>query len=242
MWKKKVMKNIKIVHCGIDFEAEREKLSSNQLQSLGIRYTRIKNQPYDFDPPINKIIDNRKDWYLGKSKPFNQWGLTSRHYGAWLSHKQGIMLGFADGEHTLVCESDCKILDVKKFKSRLEEAVKVLDKTEYPIVRFEKPNNWIETNFYNKVSENILECDNVLLGHCYLINNKSKPLFDKMYNSVGWHAPDIWLNIAFERQNQKQLCFNEELTHQFGGFSEIDKVDVKETDKFVETGVTLKKI
>lgn len=59
MWKKKVMKNIKIVHCGIDFEAEREKLSSNQLQSLGIRYTRIKNQPYDFDPPINKIIDNR---------------------------------------------------------------------------------------------------------------------------------------------------------------------------------------
>ena len=63
-----------------------------------------------------------------------------------------------------------------------------------------------------------------------------------MYNSVGWHAPDIWLNIAFERQNQKQLCFNEELTHQFGGFSEIDKVDIKETDKFVETGVTLKKI
>ena len=177
-----------------------------------------------------KIIQagiGRKDMYVGKDKDFNTFGFTPRHYGAFLSHKQSIMLGFADKGHSLICEADCKIFDLEIFKKRLQEASNILDKTDYPIVRFEPSNKSkysIPTIFGKQVSKNIFECDQIILGHCYLINEKSKLFFENLYNNVGWHTPDWWLVHAFQEYNQKMLGFKEKLTHQFSGFSEIDKI------------------
>jgi len=217
-------KKIKIIHAGIDSTSPREQQSIEQLKSLGERYIRIENTPYNEEPPLEEIYKGRKDWYVGKEKDYNQFGFTPRHYGAFLSHKQSIMLGFADRGHSLICEADCKILDMEKFKLRLQEALKVLDETNYHIIRFETPNKGISTTFYNQVSKNIFECDQVILGQCYLVNEKSKAFYEHLFNNVGWHTPDWWLVYAFQEFNQKMLCFKEELTHQFEGFSEIDRV------------------
>ena len=176
------MNSIKIIQAGIDRNADREVKSMEQLKSLGLRYIRIENEPYDREPPVNEIFRGWTHLYKPGDKHHTELGLNSRHYGAWLSHKQSIMLGFSDKGHSLICEADCKILDLDKFKERLEEASKILDETDYPIVRFEKPNSGgIQTQFYNQVSENIFECNEQIMGHCYLINEKSKNLFEKLY-------------------------------------------------------------
>jgi hypothetical protein len=218
-------KKVKIIQFGLHGGSEREVQSQQQLQSLTSNYTRIENARYSKEPPINEIFEGRKDWYVGLTKEPDTWGLTPPHYGCWLGHKQAIQLGFCENEHFLVCEGDCRILDMDLFKTRLQEAIKVHDEQDYPIIRFEEPNNELTTTFFDQVSKNIWEFDNIALSHCYLVNKKSKPIFDWLFLNVGWHTPDWWLNFAFPKADIKMLCFNEKLTTQFDGFSEIDKIE-----------------
>ena len=65
-------KKIKIIHAGIDSTSPREQQSIEQLKSLGERYIRIENTPYDEEPPLEEIYKGRKDWYVGKEKDYNQ--------------------------------------------------------------------------------------------------------------------------------------------------------------------------
>jgi hypothetical protein len=217
--------DIKAIQFGLHDKSEREISSQQQLQSLTSNYTRIENARYSKEPPINEIFEGRKDWYVGLTKEPDTWGLTPPHYGCWLGHKQAIQLGFCENEHFLVCEGDCRILDMDLFKTRLQEAIKVHDEQDYPIIRFEEPNNELTTTFFDQVSKNIWEFDNIALSHCYLVNKKSKPIFDWLFLNVGWHTPDWWLNFAFPKADIKMLCFNEKLTTQFDGTSAIDGVE-----------------
>lgn len=216
--------DIRIIQFSTDQFTAREQASSDQLKSLGLPYTRIENPVYDEVPPLDNIFQGDTNLYVGLSKEYHEFGLTPRHYGCWLGHKQAINLGHCENNHFLVCEGDCKILNIETFKDRLNEAIQILNNTEYPIVRFEEPNNGITTSFFNKVSDNFWECDKVNLGHCYLINKKSKSFFTKIYNDIGWHAFDWWISIAFTQSNQKMLCLKEKITTQFDGFSDIDKL------------------
>ena len=226
--------NFKIIQSGLNRYDEREVMSIGQLKSLSndmnVRYIRIENQPFNWDAPVNNIYKGWVGFYRGRTKEKGTPGLTDRHYGAWLSHKQSIMLGFSDSGHSLICESDCRILDMDLFKERLKEAVEVLDENpEYHIVRFEPTNNppGFVTNYNKQISENIFECDRITLGHCYLINEKSKDFFVHLYDENGWTTPDDWLLFNFNEKNIPFLGFKEILTSQYDGFSEIDKIEKK---------------
>ncbi len=216
---------IKVIQIGLHNKTERETQSQQQLQSLTSNYIRIENTPYDKEPPLNSIFNGDKNAYVGLSKEHHEVGLISRHYGCWLGHKQAIQLGFCENEHFLVCEGDCRILDINLFKERLQEAIKVLDEKNYHIVRFEEPYNGVGTTLYNQVSNYLWECDFINCSHCYLVNKNSKNFYDYIYNSIGWTASDWWIQEAFLLNNLKMLCFKEKLTSQFDGFSEIDKIN-----------------
>lgn len=226
--------NFKIIQSGINRYDEREIKSMEQLKTLSnlfnVRYIRVENPPYEWDAPVDEIFKGWVGFYRGKSKKYEEQGLTDRHYGAWLSHKQSIMVGFSDKGHSLICESDCKILDMDVFKKRLEESIEVLNENpNYPIIRFEPPNNpkGFITNFNKQVSKNIFECDRITLGHCYLINENAKEFFNNLYNEEGWTTPDDWLLFNFVDRKIPFLTFKEVLTSQFDGFSEIDKIEKK---------------
>jgi len=220
--------NCKIIQSGLDNTSEREVLSMEQLKSLGLRYIRIENQPYDRPAPLNNIFKNWVGFYYGSDKDPNISGLTDRHYGAWLSHKQAILLSYSDDYHSLICECDCRILNLDLFKERLSEAIKVLDENpEYPVVRFEPISfsmNFYDVGLGKQVSENIFECKKISLGHCYLINKNSESFFRSLFTEEGWTTPDDWLLFTFFDRNIPFLCFTENLTTQFDGFSEIDKI------------------
>jgi len=220
--------NCKIIHCSIDPFSEREKQSINQLENLGLRYVRIQNQPYNWPAPQHNMFKNWVGFDHGSDKDPNITGLTDRHYGAWLSHKQAILLSFADDDYSLICECDCRILDVDLFRERLSEAIKVLEENpEYPIVRFEPISfsmNFYDVELGKQISDNIFECKKISLGHCYLINKNSKSFFQKLFDEEGWTTPDDWLLFTFFDRNVPFLCFTENLTSQFDGFSEIDKI------------------
>ena len=218
---------IKVIQIGLHNKTERETQSQQQLQSLTSNYIRIENTPYDKEPPINQIFEGRKDWYVGLTKEPNTWGLIPPHYGCWLAHKQALQVGFCENEHFLICEGDCKILNIDLFKSRLQEAIHNLDTTTHPLVTFSEPNFATTTTFFNQASEHLWEFDNIINTQCLLINKNSKNIFDWMFNNVGWHAYDWWLNFAVAKTDKKMLCFKEKLTHQFDGFSEIDKINKK---------------
>lgn len=214
---------IKVIQIGIDREAPKESLSYAQLKNMGLgRYIRLENPPCNYDPPLDHIIFDRKDWYVGLTKEPNTWGLTSRHYGCWLAHKQAIQIGFSDEGHFLVCESDVKFDHEGIFKQRLHEALEILDTTDYPLITFSEPNRDTDTNFYEQVSENFYEFDNIIGAYCYLINGRHKSLFDSLYEKVGWHAFDWWLNFAFQTTDKKMLCQKDKIVTWYEGHSNID--------------------
>ena len=222
---------MRIIQFGVDSSSPREFLSKQQIKNLGYFYTRIENPTYDHEPPLDKIFKNNKDLYIGLTKNYEDFGLTPRHYGCWLGHRQAISLGFCEGGHFLVCEGDAKILDVDLFNKRLEEATTLLDNTTYPLVSFSEPNWRTTTQFFDKVSDNLWEYDNIINAHCYLVNGNSKHIFDWLYKNIGWHAFDWWLNYAIADYIQthpdekcRQLCFKEKITMQHDGYSEIDKI------------------
>lgn len=223
--------NLKVIQSGVDRHSEREVRSMTVLERLcdihDLRYIRLENPIYRWTPPLDNIIDGRRDWYVGHTKPSNTFGLTPRHYGCFLSHKQSMGIGFMDNDHFLVCECDLHIIDERLFIERLTEAVRLMDTTDYPMVRFESPNDCIRTLFYEQVSENIFECNALLGTHCYLVNGRSKGFWDNAFTDLGWHAADLWFNMLFERVQEKMLCFKDKLTHQYGGACAIDDL-VKE--------------
>ena len=195
--------NLKIVQCGIDRDSPREAQSIKQLKQLGndlnIRYIHIENPRYEWDAPTDNIYKKWAGSYAGKITENLGWKLqlTDYNYGCWLSHRQALSVGFADRDHTLVCEADCRILDMDLFKQRLQEAVNLLNSgVDYHLVRFEPPFYpiGIETEFFNQVSENIYECHNIFSGHCHLINKNSKAFFSALYELEGWTTNDDWLN------------------------------------------------
>lgn len=214
--------SIKIIQAGVNRKAKREQLSMAQLKGLGYRYIRIENPVYEEDPPLNHVFQGNKHWYVGKTKKPNEWGLTPRHYGCWLSQKQSLAIGFSDPGHFLVCEGDARILDEEKFKTRIEEATKILDENNYHLITFSEPHRALTTNFYEQVSENFFEFDQIAGAYCYLVNGNSKEFFDEMFNKVGWHAYDWWLVYGFQQMGEKMLCQKEKLVDWFEGYSEID--------------------
>jgi hypothetical protein len=222
-------KDIKIIQVSSEPETQREIKSFESLSKLGYRYIRIINPRYTEYPPTYNVFDNRVDWIAGITKPDpNKFGFTSGHYGAWQGHMSAILSSFVDKDYTLICECDCLLnVDPQFFRDRVDEAVSILETSNYKIVRFEAPNHQVE--FGNKVSDNLYECNLMTLGHCYMIHSKDRDFFLNRIDNVGWHTPDWWLNFAFERSNEKMLTFKDLiLTKQSEGFSIIDNVHREE--------------
>jgi hypothetical protein len=183
-------------------------------------------------PPTHNVFDGRTDWIVGITKPDpNKFGFTSGHYGAWQGHLSAILSSFVDKDYTLICECDCLItVDVDFFRARVDEAINLLENSDYKIVRFEAPNHQVQ--FTDKVSDNLYLGDKMTLGHCYMINTKHRSWWLDRLDNVGWHTPDWWLNFAFERAGEKMPIFKDfVLTKQSGGFSIIDNVEREEKER-----------
>ncbi len=216
-------KDVKIIQISSEPQIEREVKSFNSLSKLGYRYIRINNPRYKDYPPTENVIDGRVDWIVGITKPDpNQFGLTSGHYGAWQGHISAILSSFVDKDYTLICECDCLLsVDVEFFKDRVDEAIKLMESSDYKIVRFEAPSSQIQ--FSDRVSDNLYLGNIMTLGHCYLIHSKHRDWWLNKIDNIGWHTPDWWLNFAFERSGEKMPIFkNLILTKQSEGFSIID--------------------
>lgn len=237
--------NLKIIQFGVNQYDPKEVKSIKQLKQLSndlnIRYIHIENPLYEWDAPTDNIFSNWTGAYVGRTPPSNakerKINLTDFNYGCWLAHRQAIALGFADREHTLICESDCRIFDVELFKQRLEEAIKLFDKgVGYPIIRFEPPfyPTWVETKFGKQVSKNIYEVDKIFSSHCHLINGNSKEFFMHLYEKEGWLTNDDWLIWNFENRNIPMLAFKELLTFQFNGKSALNNSYPKHFDEMAK--------
>jgi hypothetical protein len=216
-------KDVKIIQVSSEPDKNREIRSYDSLSQLGYRYIRIMNPRYMEYPPVDNVFDNHREWVIGVTKPDpNQWGLTSGHYGAWQGHMSAIFASFVDKDYTLICECDCLItVDPQFFKDRVDEAINLLENSDYKIVRFESPNHQVE--YTEKVSDNLYLGNMMTLGHCYLIHSRNMDFWLERMKSVGWHSPDFWLNFSFQEKNEKMPAFKELiLTKQAGGESIID--------------------
>ena len=222
-------KDVKIVQISSEPEVQREINSYNSLSQLGYRYIRIINPRYKDFPPTDNVFDGRKDWIVGITKPNpKEFGLTSGHYGAFTGHISAILASFVDKDYSLICECDCLLnVDPQYFKDRIDEAINLLENSNYKIVRFEAPN-W-QVQFGEKVSDNLYLGNIMTLGHCYMIHSKHRNFYLDRIDKVGWHTPDWWLNFAFERADEKMPIFKDlKLTKQSEGFSLIDNIHLPE--------------
>lgn len=216
-------KDIKIVQVCSEPEKQREIDSYNSLSQLGYRYIRIINPRYTEYPPTHNVFDGRTDWIIGITKPDpDKFGFTSGHYGAWQGHVSAILSSFVDEDYTLICECDCLLnVDTQFFRDCVDEAINLLENTNYKIVRFEAPSDQVE--YTDKVSDNLWLGNIMTLGHCYMIHKRDMKFY--IDNMNFWHTPDWWLNFVFERSGEKMLIFRDlEITKQSAGFSIIDNV------------------
>jgi hypothetical protein len=215
--------DVKIIQIASEPYKEREIKSYNSLSQLGYRYIRIINPRYTEYPPTENVFDGKTDWIVGITKPDpGKFGLTSGHYGAFIGHISAILSSFVDKDYTLIYECDCLLnVDIQFFKDRVDEAINLLEITDYKIVRFESPNHQVE--YTEKLSENIYLGNIMTLGHCYMIHSKHRNFWLDRIDKVGWHSPDWWLNYSLERVNEKQPSFRYlQLTKQSSGFSLLD--------------------
>ena len=132
-------KDVKIIHVSSEPDKNREIRSYDSLSQLGYRYIRIINPRYMEYPPTHNVFEGRTDWIIGITKPDpNKFGFTSGHYGAWQGHMSAILASFVDNDYTLICECDCLItVDNQFFRDRVDEAINLLEKSDYKIFRFE---------------------------------------------------------------------------------------------------------
>jgi hypothetical protein len=218
-------KDVKIIQVSSEPNVQREVKSFNSLSKLGYRYIRIVNPRYTEYPPTHNVFDGHVDWIIGVTKPDpNKFGLTSGHYGAWQGHLSAIMSSFVDNDYTIICECDCMLaVQPDEFRSRVDEAIYLLENSDYKIVRFEAPNHQVD--FTDKLSDNIYLGNIMTLGHCYMISSRHRNWWFDRFDNVGWNTPDWWLNFAFERAGEKMPAFKDlVLTKQSEGFSIIDNV------------------
>lgn len=223
-------KDVKIVQVCSDPQDPREIASYNSLSQLGYRYIKIINPRYTEVPPSENVFDGKTEWIIGKTKEPGTWGFTSGHYGAWQGHLSAILSSFVDQDYTLICECDCLLnVDPDHFRERVDEAISLLENSNYKIVRFEAPNWQVEYKEEDRVSENIYLGDMMTLGHCYMIHSRDRDFYLDRLDNVGWHTPDWWLNYSFERAGERMPAFKDMiLTKQSEGFSIIDNVYHKE--------------
>ena len=215
-------KDVKIVQISLDLQSQREVESYKSLSKLGYKYIRIVNPLQKDYPPTHNVIDGHTDWIVGITKPEpNDWGLTSGHYGAWNGHINAILCSMVDSDYTLICECDCLLhVDEQLFKDRVDEAISVMEDFDYKIVRFESPN--FQTEYSDKLSDNIHSGNLIIMTHCYLINPKHRDWWLNRIDNVGWHTPDWWLNFAFERAGERMGIFRYlDLTKQAAGISAV---------------------
>lgn len=224
--------NIKIIQVSSEPEKTREIRSNKSLSELGYRYIRIINPRYNKYPPTHNVFGGHIDWIKGITKPDpNEFGFTSGHYGAFQGHLSAILASFVDDDYTLICECDCLItVDPQFFRDRVDEAINLLENSDYKIVRFEHGNHQVE--FGDKVSENIYLANIMTLGHCYLISSRHRSFWLDRLDKIGWHSPDFWLNFSLEDAKEYQPAFKDFiLTGQAEGYSIIDNVDRPERFK-----------
>jgi hypothetical protein len=211
---------------------QREIDSEKSLRSLGYRYIKIVNSPYDRFPPKETVFRGMTDWIVGITKPDpNQFGLTAGHYGAFQAHMMGIRSAFVDSDFTIICEADCLIaVDAQEFYQRVDEAINLLKENKHHIVRFEAPN--FQTNNLGHISGNLYEGNLLINGHCYMVNPNSQDFYLERMKNLGWHTPDWWLNFAFEEKGQRMPYFKDLiLTKQAEGYSLIDTTHRKEKER-----------
>lgn len=216
-------KDVKIIQISSEPDIEREVISKESVSKLGYRYIRIINPRYTEYPPTHNVIDGRVDWIKGITKPdHNEFGLTSGHYGAWQGHMSAIMASFVDSDYTLIMECDCLIaVDPEFFRARVDEAINLMENSDYKIVRFEAPNH--QVNFTDKLSDNLYSGDIIYLGQCYLISSKHKKWWIENIEKLGWTTPDYYLNELFTRSGERMAIFKDLiLTKQASGYSIID--------------------
>lgn len=156
--------------------------------------------------------------------------MTPRHYGCYKAHIDAILEFFNDEndyDYLVIAEGDAKILvDPQNFKKYFDEAIRVLDETDYKIFTFGKSVHGIDLN--KKIHENIYEIDCMWGTYLYIFSKKHKYYFKYIIEKYGWHAFDWWLNLSFEKEKQKFLKFNtDEICFEFDGYSYIDKVEKK---------------
>lgn len=216
-------KDVKIIQVSSEPSVSREVRSFESLSKLGYRYIRIVNPRYMEYPPTHNVYDGRVDWIVGITKPNpNEWGLTSGHYGAWQGHLSAILASFVDSDYTIICECDCLItVDPEFFRQRVDEGIKLLESSNFKIIRFEAPNHQVE--FTEQLTENLWSANMNTLGHCYLISSKHREFWLDRLDNVGWHTPDLWLNCSFQKVGEKMPVFKDiVLTGQAAGLSIID--------------------
>ncbi len=217
-------KDVKIIQVSSEPSVNREIRSYESLSKLGYRYIRIVNPRYVDYPPTHNIYEGRTDWIIGITKDPNQWGLTSGHYGAWQGHLSAILASFVDSDYTLICECDCLVtVDPEFFRQRVDEGIKLLESSNFKIIRFEAPNHQVE--FTEQLTENLWSANMNTLGHCYLISTKHRDFWLDRLDNVGWHTPDWWLNYSFEKVGERMPVFKDMvLTGQAGGVSILDNI------------------
>jgi GR25 family glycosyltransferase involved in LPS biosynthesis len=201
------------------------------LEQYGIDYKRHYNDVYKDPPPASK--SSRPHDVSMELKPNS---LTPAHYGCYDSFRTAVLSEFdSDLDYFLIFEGDAKIQDHTVFMSKLNEAIRLIDKYNLDYVSFggiyDLEFGVLQSRVVEEMTEDFFVCDKIIGCQCLLFPQKSRKKIKEILRTEPWDALDIYLNNVSAKHRLRVGVSQKTLVTQYDGVSTIDSV-VKQFKEF----------
>jgi glycosyltransferase involved in cell wall biosynthesis len=201
------------------------------LERYGIGYERHYNDVYKDLPPASK--SSRPHDVSMELKPNS---LTPAHYGCYDSFRTAVLSEFdSDLDYFLVFEGDAKIQNNEVFMSKLNEAIRLIDKHNLDYVSFggiyDLEFGVLQSRMVEEMTEDFFVCDKIIGCQCLLFPQKSRKKIKEILRTEPWDALDIYLNNVSAKHRLRVGVSQKTLVTQYDGISTIDSV-VKQFKEF----------
>ncbi len=229
-----VNKKIKAVQFLLNgnFEKQNQSIENiSKITEIGIEYVQHFNDVYVDLPPASK--SNRPHDVSMELKPNS---LTPAHYGCYDSFRTAVLSEFdSDLDYFIVMEGDAKIQDYDLFKSKLSEAIHLIDKHNLGFVSFggifDLEMGVLQSNVIEDLSEDFFVCDKIIGCQFLIFPASSRHLIKEILRNEKWDALDIYLNNISYKYGIRVGVSRKTLVTQYDGISTIDNV-VKQFKEF----------
>jgi hypothetical protein len=206
---------IEIIHLLTDTTHPREIQSIKHISKLseyGFSYRPVINEIYDGIPPVDFCS---RPHHIGESAGYIGDGygyITSRHYGCYLAHINGIKSISDKYDYTIFFEADASIeVPYEEFVNMVYKACSIIANDDVKYLSLSDNISDSKERIDELFSKTAFNQD---CAHAYIIPNNQKKWWIDKIEKVKWDSADIWYNDVFSHNPSNRYTTNKSYSNQ----------------------------